>query len=199
MKNLHKHLTSITKTSGEFRPILQGVRYDAESQYIVATDSHRLIRVKPSEKIETSMTINPLTMQLINGNYPDTSRLIPNCDEPTFTITKEWFTKENLSLFKQPKKIAIKFVTNDDILSLLTFNFKSENHVDAKHLENIPLTHSIENDGIVIDTKYLLDALNLFKDTKQNVNVIYNGKHKPVLLETVDKHYLYLITPIRCL
>ena len=83
MKNLTKHFTQITKKKG-LRPILQGINYNHAKDQLEATDSHRLLMINASYNLSESFVFNPLTLERIEGNYPNAERLIPVVQDNLF-------------------------------------------------------------------------------------------------------------------
>ena len=107
MKNLTKHFTQITKSKASHQPILKGISYNHTKDQLEATDSHRLLMINASYNLSESFIFNPLTLERIEGNYPNTERLIPEVQDNSFragevetTLLKiiAVYKRENLSL-----------------------------------------------------------------------------------------------------
>ena len=84
MKNLTKHFAQITKSKASHQPILKGISYNHTKDQLEATDSHRLLMINASYKLSESFVFNPLTLERIEGNYPNTARLIPAVQDNLF-------------------------------------------------------------------------------------------------------------------
>lgn len=69
------------------RMILMFVNHEADGT-IVATDSHRLIRIKNIHGFDKDYLVNPHTFEIATGQYPDTNRVIPEFKKATITLNE---------------------------------------------------------------------------------------------------------------
>lgn len=132
---------------------------------------------------------------LINGSYPETTKLIP----------EEFLLEVNVNINELYNAL--------DRASLLT-NLDDKNTVNLEVLDNklkissnIPEIGNVEenisasrnnNETIKISfsSRYMMEALKAFGDT--NVNLCFNGEIKPIILKSTDNQDLTeLILPIR--
>lgn len=133
--------------------------------------------------------------RLINGNYPDTSKLIPE----TFTLK----VKVNLSNFfnaidraslltNEEEKNIIKLETKDDFL-IISSNIPEIGNVEEK----VELLEKVNNNiKIAFSSKYMMDAIKVFDGTE--VELKFNGEIKPIIIGDSDnENLLQLILPIR--
>lgn len=82
--NFLKHAAKLTGSqSTKSRPVLQGVNH--LNSNLIATDSHRLYYAENLYD-GSDKNINPKTGELIEGNYPDVTRLLLDPHDATFTV-----------------------------------------------------------------------------------------------------------------
>ena len=191
MKNLTTHFTNITKGVSDSRPILQGIQYNKESGYIVATDSHRLLYFK-SEQIPATYIQNPLTLEFLDGHYPDVTRLLSLSGNNVQFDPKD-ITTQLIALLKAMKTDIIEIKIQADLLS---FHKEHEGSFFTIGLQ----TTATENEIIAVNAKYLLQGLQLVTDaykhhTKEDVTFNYTSPVSPFTFRT--SCYDYLITTIR--
>lgn len=133
--------------------------------------------------------------RLINGTYPDTSKLIPE----DFNL----IVKVNLSNFfnaidraslltNEEEKNIIKLETKDDFL-LISSNIPEIGNVEEK----VELLEKVDNNiKIAFSSKYMMDALKVFEG--KDVELKFNGEIKPIIIsDGENNNLLQLILPIR--
>ena len=191
MKNLTTHFTNITKGVSDSRPILQGIQYNKESGYIAATDSHRMLYFK-SEQIPATYVQNPLTLEFLDGHYPNVTRLLSTSGNNVQFDPKD-ITPQFIALLKAMKTDVIEIKIQSDILS-----FHKE-HEGA--FFNIGLQNTApENEVIAANAKYVLQAIQFVADaykyqTKEDITFNYASPVRPFTFRT--SCYDYLTTPVR--
>jgi DNA polymerase-3 subunit beta len=133
--------------------------------------------------------------RLINGNYPDTSKLIPN----EFSL----IVKVNLNNFfnaidraslltNEEEKNIIKLETKDDFL-IISSNIPEIGNVEEK----VQLLEKVDNNiKIAFSSKYMMDAIKVFEG--ENIALKFNGEIKPIIIDDAEgSNLLQLILPIR--
>lgn len=187
MKNLHKHFQKIVTGYSKARPILNGIHYKEDGK-IVATDSHRLLQVNIKHEIKNKTTINPLTFETYEQEYPNTDKLIPSKGERV--IIDQESLQQLFTLFKTTKKhdfVDLHF-NNDSI------DFELENKLKTTIYIG---THNIDIDTMRIRAMFLKEATDFLTDTELNkIELLFVSKLRPLLF-TVEDQFDYLITPIR--
>ena len=191
MKNLTTHFTNITKGVSDSRPILQGINYNKEAGVMAATDSHRLLYFK-NEQIPATYVQNPLTLEFLDGHYPDVTRLLPNGGNNVLFDPKD-VTPQFIAFLKAMKTDIIEIKIQADILS---FHKEHEGSFFSIGLQNT----APENEIIAANAKYVLQAIQFVKDaekyhTREHVILNYSTSERPFTFRT--ECYEYLITPIR--
>ena len=191
MKNLTKHFTQITKKKG-LRPILQGINYNHAKDQLEATDSHRLLMINASYKLSESFVFNPLTLERIEGNYPNTERLIPVVQDNLF-ITGE-VDANMLKLIAAYKKENLSLELSDGSLSI-------SNEKD-NIITQIPVTinHAHEYEKTYINASYLYDALSFVADYGKEypdaqINLTMVTRVRPINFSNFE--FNYIVTPVR--
>ncbi len=133
--------------------------------------------------------------RLLNGNFPDTSRLIPS--EFKFTIKANlnelYEVIDRASLLTSEKdKNVIKFETNGNILTI-----SSNTPEIGKVEEKLAISKdNSENIKIAFSSKYMMDALRTITST--NVVILLNSDITPIIINNEDDDTLVeLLLPIK--
>ncbi len=136
--------------------------------------------------------------RLLEGNYPETSKLIPT-DFPT--VIK--FNKENLSTAIERASLLSSRDGNNAIVKLA---LRRDNIVEitsnspeiGKVLEEVYPVDEIVGQPfkIAFSSKYILDALKIFNSSEVSVN--FTGEIRPFIIKgEYDENMLQLILPVR--
>lgn len=134
--------------------------------------------------------------RLLNGNYPDTSRLIPDDSQTVLSVhTKELVkTIERAALLSnKDQNNVIRLDTMDNHLIEITSNSPEIGNV-KEQLSAI----SIDGEPLKISfsSKYLLDTLRTIDSEKVQIN--FTGAMRPFIIKTPDDdQILQLILPVR--
>ena len=133
--------------------------------------------------------------RLINGNYPDTNKLLPNSFELKIKVNLEKFFNalDRASLLtNSEEKNTIKLETKKDIM-IISSNIPEIGNVEEK------IKISKDNDKeikISFSSKYMMDAIRTFDS--EEIELSFNGEIKPIIINYVDNDDLtQLILPIR--
>lgn len=133
--------------------------------------------------------------RLINGNYPDTNKLIPNEFELKVKVNliNLYNSIDRASLLTNAEeKNTIKLETKKDIM-IISSNIPEIGNVEEK----IKIKKNIDKDiKISFSSKYMMDAIKTFES--EEIELSFNGEIKPIILNYVDNDDLtQLILPIR--
>ena len=133
--------------------------------------------------------------RLINGNYPDTSKLIPT----DFSL----IIRANLNdlydaidraslLTNEAEKNTVKLENKGNEI-IISSNIPEIGNVE----ETINITKSSEEDiKIAFSSKYMMEALKSLEATE--VELLFNGEIKPIIIKNpISDHLIQLILPIR--
>ncbi|GAA0608433.1 DNA polymerase III subunit beta [Virgibacillus siamensis] len=157
------------------------------------------------EDIEISVTNNQILFQakhvkflsrLLDGNYPETARLIPDQSKTTINVkTKDLsHTIDRASLLaKEDRNNVVRLTTTGENLLEITSNSPEVGQV----AEEISVT-SIEGEELKISfsSKYMLDALKAVE--YDDVKIEFTGAMRPFIIKPAnDNSVLQLILPVR--
>ena len=133
--------------------------------------------------------------RLINGNYPDTNKLIPNEFELKIKVNLNnlFNAIDRASLLTNAEeKNTIKLETKKDVM-IISSNIPEIGNVEEK----INISKSVDKEiKISFSSKYMMDAIKTFDS--EEIELSFNGEIKPIILNYVDNDDLtQLILPIR--
>ncbi|MBP1971057.1 DNA polymerase-3 subunit beta [Virgibacillus natechei] len=155
--------------------------------------------------IEVSVTNNQILFRtkhlnfmsrLLDGNYPETSRLIPEQSKTAFHVkTKELLnTIDRASLLaKEERNNVVRMTTQGDKLVEITSNSPEVGTVS----EEITV-QSIEGEALTISfsSKYMIDALKAIE--YEEVKIEFTGAMRPFIIRPANEDpILQLILPVR--
>ncbi|WP_273123538.1 DNA polymerase III subunit beta [Bacillus weihaiensis] len=134
--------------------------------------------------------------RLLDGNYPDTSRLIPADSKTNLTLNSKDFLQaiDRASLLaKEARNNVVKLSTLTNSMIEISSNSpeigKVSEEIQAEEVEGEELK-------ISFSAKYVMDALKALEGTEINVN--FTGAMRPfVIRTTTDDSMLQLILPVR--
>ena len=133
--------------------------------------------------------------RLLNGTYPDTSKLIPEEFIIKMVAPKQelFDVIDRASLLSSDKdKNIIKLETKNDKL-IISSNSPEIGRVE----ETLEIKKETDSDTIIsFSSKYMMDALKSFNSDK--ITLLFNSEVKPIILkETENENLTQLILPIR--
>lgn len=195
MISAYKKILDGVVAKKESRPILKGVHY--QNGNAVATDSHQLVLFKDvTENKDLNVTVDLSTYLPIDGNYPDTDRLIPldNTTQLTFHSVDE--LAGVVDYLKAAKKQIVDMTILNDRFSLRLHDNPA-----------MAYSQEVDQNGDTLDVSfaanYLYNALayleRLHKEDPVNydgdITINFNGKLRPFTIEYGKM--TYLICPVR--
>ncbi|WP_152657452.1 DNA polymerase III subunit beta [Oceanobacillus sp. CFH 90083] len=157
------------------------------------------------ETVEISVTNNQILFRtkhlnflsrLLDGNYPETSRLIPDHSKTTIQIKTTPLLRsiERASLLaKEERNNVVKFTSNDDTLIQI-----SSNSPEIGNVEEEVTADQIEGESLKISfsSKYMIDALKAIE--YDEVLIEFTGAMRPFIIRPVENDsILQLILPVR--
>lgn len=134
--------------------------------------------------------------RLLEGNYPDTSRLIPAESKTTVVInTKEFLHSIDRAslLARESRNNVVRCATQTD----KTIEISSNSPEIGKVIEELQC-QSIEGEDLKISfsSKYVMDALKALEGTEIKIN--FTGAMRPFIIRPLnDESILQLILPVR--
>ena len=192
MKNLTKHFTQITKSKASHQPILKGINYNHTKDQLEATDSHRLLMINASYKLSESFVFNPLTLERIEGNYPNTERLVPVVQDNLFRAGE--VDTNMLKIIAAYKKENVSLELSDGSLSI------SNAHDNVIAVVPVTVNHNHEYEKTYINASYLYDALLFVADYGKEypdarINLTMISRVRPINFSNFE--FNYIVTPVR--
>ncbi|MER2006332.1 MAG: hypothetical protein ABS939_02670 [Psychrobacillus sp.] len=178
-----KHAQKLQKKGKRIsRPTLQGI-YHTDS-HVVMTDSHRLYQANITFPSYMNKIVDPKTGQEIDGNYPDTTRLVPEKYDAMASFSLD--IKEVIAFLKAVKalKIAqVSFTVKDDGLILVAHETTNTNEGSNKYYLTYKDSIKAPTDfkTTTLNTVYLLDAFEWLKEYSNDLDVYWYGNMRPVL------------------
>lgn len=133
--------------------------------------------------------------RLINGNYPDTDKLIPSdfSLKVKVNLTHFYNAIDRASLLtNEDEKNIIKFETKNNVLTISS-NIPEIGNVEEK----LNIEKNNEDDiKISFSSKYMMDAIKTFDG--EEIELSFNGEVKPIIITNPQNESLtQLILPIR--
>lgn len=132
----------------------------------------------------------------LEGNYPDTSRLIPSEYKTTITLDGKIFNEaiDRASLLaREERNNVVKLVSQGNSMLEISSNTPEIGHVS----EEIPI-ESLEGEELTISfsAKYMMEALRAVDGT--DITVSFTGAMRPFIIRSAeDPSILQLILPVR--
>lgn len=132
---------------------------------------------------------------LLNGNYPNTSNLIPNEFEIIINSSLNDFyaSIDRAALLTQSKdKNIVRMETNNDDLNISSYASEI-----GKVEDRIKVSKNTEKDiAISFSAKYMMDALKTFNEDE--LLILLNNDSSPIILKSIkDESLIQLILPIK--
>ncbi len=136
-----------------------------------------------------------LISRVINGEYPDYKQTIPQAIKTKVLIKKEEFlrTVKAASFFTKLgiNDINLKFLAKENQLVISSLNSQI-----GENKATLPAEVIGENNEIVFNYRYLIDGLTNLSGDEISLEIV-NDDTPGLIRSTTDKHYLYLIMPIK--
>lgn len=168
------------KAVGELRKLLEEFEGD--------------IKVSLSEtKIRFSFDDVVLTSKLIDGTFPDYSRVIPEGNDKIMEVDSKQLAEavDRVSTISTEKTRSIKLSMSE---GNLTLSVNSPEHGTAK--EEMAATYSSEDMEIGFNSRYLLDILSQIEGDVAQV-VLADSTAPTILRDLTDDGALYVLMPMR--
>lgn len=177
----------------EFECVLP-VRSAHEIAKLLQSDSKKPVKIKLS-KNQIELTNGDLTFisRLIEGKYPDYTKIIPEGEKTKVTLSREELDNalKKVSIFTREINNNMKLTILEDQLRLISNETKiGEGEATVK------IKKAGEDNEIAVNSQFLQDVVSLLSD--KELEIIVNDKHLPVLVKTEKNNdYLYFIMPLK--
>lgn len=181
------------------RPTLLFVNHDKDGS-IVATDSHKLIKVNNIHGFDANYLVHPKTLEFATGNYPDVEKSLgASVDEPTkIELNKEQIAIW-LQLHRSINQLAKHYEQRNRVVNLLAgegimLTIGKENHVDM----DLPFQNIVGKESFNYNAEYMRDCLEVHHVLgTENLDIIINGPMRPVQLIGDGGAVLSGLVPVR--
>lgn len=186
--------------------IAQTIKDDIEViiPYRTILELIRIVKSDDIQSIDIGITNNEiifstedfsLTSQLIEGSYPDYTKIIPEKSSTTITVEKQDLQSalKVASLFSRENANTITIQTEKNNLLV-----HSEGAQVGTNVSKLPCKTEGELTSINLNARYLIDALNTI--TSKSVKIYLNDKLDPCLLSSASKNIsenFHIIMPLR--
>jgi DNA polymerase III subunit beta len=184
-----------TENRGSYNVVIPGKSLNELSK--ILDDSNDLVEIVITEHQVLFKTKHLLFFsRLLEGNYPDTTRLIPTDSKTDVVVT----TKDFLQAIDRASLLAKEGRNNVVKLSTLTggiIEISSNTPEIGKVVEEVQ-SHSIEGEELKISfsAKYMMDALKALEGSE--IKISFTGAMRPFLIRNLDDDTsLQLILPVR--
>ena len=134
-----------------------------------------------------------LISKVIDGKFPDYSKVVPTINDKTLTVTSKDFIDsiERVTTVSIDRKEGVKLVVSKDHIKL---SVNSTNSGEGN--EVIKANYSSDELIISFNSKYLLDIASQIDDS--NIIMKFKDAVSPVLVEdNADKNSYYVIMPMK--
>lgn len=180
----HKGDVSLLIPSSALHDLLRIVG-DRDTDVVVCADGQQALFIVGESELIT---------RLIDGNYPDYRKLIPNSFQISAEVDKSEFINATkvAGLFARESagSIVLKFSEENSSMNISSV---------ASQLGENSSTVATKVNGsgdISLNSRYLLDALNAFSG--QSITFSCNGKTDPcVLTSSEDSDYVHVVMPLK--
>jgi DNA polymerase III sliding clamp (beta) subunit (PCNA family) len=180
-----------------------------DNEYVIATDSHRLIRIKHNQEVTEPYLHHykpELTQDIAVTSYPDISRLLPdkyNAQQILYVNVAEWIEAHELGLVaaKEHRNTVIGLKENQfNVNAVKTFinkKGKEEKQPDYNQISyKYTLDYNTNIEKVSYNCEYMLTALKVFKKLKEKeVTCYFYGPMRPMYF--VSDEVEVLILPVR--
>lgn len=186
-------------SKSDSRPILTYTKH-MEDGDIVATDSHRLIRIRGIHSFKEEYLVNPKNFTFAKGNYPDVENLIDRENHTEAIVLSKEHIKLWLQLFKSMNQ-TLRIMKDHQGIARMQFK---ENHVEIElsvHKIIIQLPHEVyqkpEMNAISFRVEYMRDALEAhFKLNSEQLTFYFQGSMRPFIMDD-DEAVMTVVLPVR--
>ncbi len=131
--------------------------------------------------------------KLIDGNFPDYKRVIPDENKNIIDINREQLLSavDRVSTIANEKSPVVKFKIMKDIINLNTIN--SENSTAT---EDLKLSYDGDEFEIGFNSRYIMDMINNLEDEKISIK-LRDGSSPIIAQEKSNPNLIYVLMPMR--
>ena len=157
-------------------------------------ESAEKVTIHTSEtKIQFTMGNTKLISKVIDGKFPDYTKVVPTTNDKNLTVSSKEFINsiERVITVSIDRKEGVKLVINKDNIKL---SVNSTNSGDGN--EVIKAKFNSEELTVSFNSKYLIDIISQIED--KDLKLSFKDSVSPVLIEdSSDKNSYYVIMPMK--
>ncbi len=218
--NIIKHAKKITDKASGARPILKGVYHN--QNYIIATDSHRLIKSEVDKVNFDEHILDLKTNELIDQaqDYPNMNSVIDGLDKHIKILQPEHHVKPIKEMLKMCKalkysQVVIESVNNENNpqKSYNELILRPHDNIDTKPIRdfnvgklnvNFMLHSQFEEEEkvqLAFNIDYFIQAIDFIQETKEDF-YLYIPREKVGIVafknsDLTKENYTYIVNPLR--
>jgi len=187
----NKNIIIPAKTLQELIRILSGLKDSGE----VGSDGEEIKFYVSDNQVLFSVKSTELVSRLIEGQYPDYKQIIPTSTKTTALVSRNELLRATKasSLFSKTgiNDINLDFPQNQNKIVI-----SSASGQTGESVTNLDATVKGADNGIIVNSHYLLDGLNNINTENIKIEIIDNNT--PCILKPeTEKNYLYIVMPIK--
>lgn len=194
---MSQRLVTLDKLSENFDLVLPNKSVNSFKSVFSDDDTDLDIFFSSNQILIRNETISFYT-RLVEGNYPDTNRLIPSDADYTLDLT---FDVINLRHAMDRAKLLSNATTNGTVKLTITEDqvvaTVNSPEVGSVHEEITPLAKSGEDLTISFNPQYLIDALKVIKAPEVRIRFISPVRPFTLIPSGDNLDFVQLVTPVR--
>ena len=194
---MSQRVITLDKLSEDFDLVLPNKSVNSFKSVFSDDDTELDIFFSSNQILIRNETISFYT-RLVEGNYPDTNRLIPSDADYTLDLT---FDVANLRHTMDRAKLLSNATTNGTVKLSITGDqiiaTVNSPEVGSVHEEITPLAKSGDDLTISFNPQYLIDALKVIKEPEVRIRFISPVRPSTLVPKSDTLDFVQLVTPVR--
>ncbi len=194
---MSQRVITLDKLSEDFDLVLPNKSVNSFKSVFSDDDTELDIFFSSNQILIHNETISFYT-RLVEGNYPDTNRLIPSDADYTLDLT---FDVANLRHTMDRAKLLSNATTNGTVKLSITGDqiiaTVNSPEVGSVHEEITPLAKSGDDLTISFNPQYLIDALKVIKEPEVRIRFISPVRPFTLVPKSDTLDFVQLVTPVR--
>ncbi|MFV0555663.1 MAG: DNA polymerase III subunit beta [Lactovum sp.] len=194
---LSQRTITLDSSAEEFELVIPNRAITSFKSVFSDEDEELSVYLNNTQILFKNSTIN-FYSRLVEGNYPDASRLIP--EKSSYTLSLILNVSETLHAMNRAKLLTagiqgstVKFTVKDEQL-LLTVNTPE---VGSSFEEITVIEKTGEDIEISFNPQFLIDALRVIKEAEIQIHFISNVRPFTILPRNDEGDFIQLVTPVR--
>ena len=191
----HRLSSSSTEidSNADFEPIILPKKTVFQLLSLLEGTSNNLTISNTKSKIKFEMENSTLISKVIDGKFPDYSKVIPLGNEKKLKVNLNQFKNsiERVVSVSSDRKEGLKMALSKDAIRL---SVNSPN--SGEGIENIKADFNSDNINMIFNSRYLIDIASQIEDESIVINLKDEGS--PVLIKDLsDKNSFYVVMPMK--